>query len=56
MIPNNRSGQPSLSVLEKCVLECWLKRAGFGFANSKSRSDFELSGAMDLHVHSAVLC
>ena len=54
--PNKRGGQPSQNVLEKCVLECWLKRTGLGFANSKLRSDFELSGAMDFHVHSAVLC
>ena len=44
------------SVLEKCVLECWLKRAGVSLANEKLRSDFKLGGAMDFHVYPAALC
>src|SRR5919198_685876 len=40
--------------LEKCVLESWLKRTGIAFADSKSRGDFELRGAMNFHIHSAV--
>jgi hypothetical protein len=51
-----RSGQPLTSRLKKCVLECWLKRAGFCFAEFEIAADFELGGAMDFHVHSAVLC
>ena len=56
MIPINAVDSRHGGVLEKCVLECWLKRAGFSFANSKLRSDFELSGAMNFHVHPAALC
>ena len=36
------SRQPLQSVLEKCILEGCLKRAGLGFADSKLRTDFEL--------------
>ena len=43
-------------VLEKHVLEGRLKRVGVGVADSKSRSDFELRGTMDLHVDPAALC
>jgi hypothetical protein len=42
-------------VLEKCVLERWLKRAGIGVADSKARTDFELSRAMDFDIDLAAL-
>ena len=56
--PNNldKDGrEPLHGVLEKRVLERWLKRAGIGFADSKLGSDFELGGAMDFHVEFAAL-
>src|SRR6266849_3497587 len=48
--------QPLPRVLEKRVLEGRLKRVGVGVADSKSRSDFELRGTMDLHVDLAAPC
>jgi hypothetical protein len=42
--------------LEKRILESWLKRAGIGLANLKSRSDFELCGAMNIQFDIAALC
>src|SRR5437879_2037053 len=51
----NDSGKQLLRILEKRVLESRLKRAGIAFADSKSRSDFELRSAMDLHVDLAAL-
>src|SRR5439155_8574329 len=43
-------------VLEKRVLESWLKRAWLGFANPKLRSNFELRGAVDFHIEVTVFC
>jgi hypothetical protein len=43
-------------VLEKCVLESWLKRARLGFTNPKLGSNFELRGAVDFHIDVAVFC
>ena len=43
------------SALEKRVLESGLKRAGLGVADSKTWRDFELRGAMDLHICLATL-
>jgi hypothetical protein len=50
------SSQQLQGAVEKCVLECRLKRARVGFADSKLRRDFELGGAMNFHVHSAMFC
>jgi hypothetical protein len=47
--------QPLQGVLEKGVLESWLKRARIGFTDSKLRSDFELRGAMDFQIDLAAL-
>src|SRR2546426_9029966 len=50
------SRQPLRGALKKCALESRLKRAGLGFADSKSGTDFELGSTMDFHVHPAALC
>jgi len=43
-------------VLEKRVLESRLKRAGIGFADSKSRTDLKLPGAMDFKIGLTAPC
>ena len=42
-------------VLEESVFECPLKRAGFGVADPKSRTDFELHGAISFDIVPAAL-
>ena len=41
--------------VKKRILERWLKRTGVRLANLKLRSDFELSGAMNVHVNPVAL-
>jgi len=47
--------KPLQRSVEKRILESWLKWTWVRLANLKLRSDFELSGAMNVHVNPATL-